>query len=62
LIFSVLKSATTSRAGDMRMAPGRGRGHALPVAADFKNSFLDLIRSGACNGLDTTDEKLIIGE
>jgi len=26
-IYTVDKSATTSRAGGMRMAPGRGRGH-----------------------------------
>jgi hypothetical protein len=29
------KSATTSRAGGMRQAPRRGRGHALLVVADL---------------------------
>ena len=29
------KSAITSRAGGMRKAPGRGRGHALLVIADL---------------------------
>ena len=31
------KSATASRAGGMRMAPRRGRGHALLVVADFNS-------------------------
>jgi hypothetical protein len=42
----------------MRMAPGRSQGCALLVAADFE--FFGFFRSGTCNGLDTTDEKLII--
>jgi hypothetical protein len=32
---AVAKSATTSRAGGMRKAPRRNRGHALLVVADF---------------------------
>ena len=36
----VVKSATTSRAGDMRMAPVRGRGHLCWWPLIFKKNFL----------------------
>jgi hypothetical protein len=37
--ISMLKSATTSRAGGMRKSPRRGRGHALLVVADLQKEF-----------------------
>ncbi len=39
MLFNAQKSATTSRAGGMRKAPGRGRGLALLVVADFCKEF-----------------------
>jgi hypothetical protein len=38
------KSATTSRAGGMRMAPGRGRGHLCWWPLIFKKNFRYVIR------------------
>jgi hypothetical protein len=42
--FPQRQSATTSRAGGMRMAPGRGRGHALLLVADLSLMKLHLFR------------------
>jgi hypothetical protein len=36
------QSATTSRAGGMRMAPGRGRGHLCWLPLIFKKNLFDL--------------------
>ena len=57
----IQKSATTSRAGGMRMAPGRGRCHLCWWPLIFKKNFFDLCFIGSVGfDDDLTDSSLAV--